>query len=127
MASFGAKSMSRVREADPDLQRVLHRAIKIMNFTVLDVYRSNERQLLMHSQGVSKALPGQSPHNYQPALAVDIAPWPIDWGDKGRFYRLAGIMEACAKEECVEIEWGGDWTTLLDMPHFQRKGWKELK
>ena len=127
MPSFSAKSLNKVRQCHPDLQRVLNRAIKVMDFTVLEGHRSPERQLLMHSQGHSKALPGQSPHNYEPSLAVDIAPWPIDWEDKGRFYRLAGVMEACAKEEQVDIEWGGDFKSFFDGPHFQLKGWKDLK
>jgi len=127
MPKFSAKSFGKLRECHPDLQKVLSAAIEVYDFTILEGYRSPEKQLIMHSQGVSKALPGQSPHNYQPALAVDIAPWPIDWEDKGRFYELAGVIKACAAYEGVDIEWGGNWKSFLDMPHFQLKNWKEMK
>lgn len=125
MPTFSANSMAKLRECHPDIQKVLMEAIKVVDFTVLEGYRSNEKQLLMHTQGTSKALPGQSPHNRSPSMAVDIAPWPIDWEDKGRFYRLAGVIEACASKLGIELEWGGDFKGFFDGPHFQLKGWRQ--
>ncbi|MBE8727991.1 M15 family metallopeptidase [Flavobacterium hungaricum] len=83
---------------------------------------------------VTNAKGGQSIHNY--AFAVDIAliidqktaSWDVkaDWdGDK-----KADWME------CVEVfkkhgwNWGGDWKTFKDMPHFEKKGfgdWRVLQ
>lgn len=82
---------------------------------------------------VTNAKGGQSIHNY--GFAVDIvfiidgkvASWntKTDWdGDK-----KADWME------CVEIfkkhgwNWGGDWKSFKDLPHFDKKGfsdWKQL-
>lgn len=35
------------------------------------------------------------------------------------YYVLADQMKAAAVRCAVPIEWGGDWTTLKDGPHFQ--------
>ena len=83
---------------------------------------------------VTNAKGGQSIHNY--GFAVDIvliidgktASWDMktDWdGDKKSDWT-----------ECVEVfrkygwNWGGDWISFKDMPHFDKKGfsdWKVLK
>jgi peptidoglycan LD-endopeptidase CwlK len=73
---------------------------------------------------VTNAAPGQSYHNY--GLAVDIA-LVIDgktavWdritdfdGDK-----KADWMECVAVFKKYGWEWGGDWSSLKDYPHFQK-------
>ena len=34
-------------------------------------------------------------------------------------------MKACAADLGVPLEWGGDWKTLKDGPHFQLpRGWR---
>jgi peptidoglycan L-alanyl-D-glutamate endopeptidase CwlK len=38
--------------------------------------------------------------------------WPL-------YDRLAVAMKGAAKECGVRIEWGGDWTSFKDGPHFQ--------
>ncbi|SHG27338.1 M15 family metallopeptidase [Flavobacterium johnsoniae] len=80
---------------------------------------------------VTNAKGGQSIHNY--GFAVDIcliidgktASWDVkaDWdGDK-----KADFME------CVEIfkkhgwNWGGDWKTFKDLPHFDKTGYSDWK
>ena len=59
--------------------------------------------------------------------ASDIAPYPINWGNKMAFHVLAGILFVAAKEEGVKIRWGGDWDgdfsckdqNFHDLPHFE--------
>ncbi len=53
--------------------------------------------------------------------AIDIAPYidgEIRW-DWPPFYKLAKAMKEAARELCVDLEWGGDWRTFKDGPHFQ--------
>lgn len=83
---------------------------------------------------VTHAKPGQSIHNY--GLAVDIcliiegktASWDTakDWDND----TIADWYE------CVKIfakqgwEWGGNWKTFKDLPHFEKKGfsnWRKLQ
>jgi peptidoglycan L-alanyl-D-glutamate endopeptidase CwlK len=90
-------------------------------------YRGKIQQDDDFDRGVSKATFGKSPHNYMPALALDvfyiiggIAKWPMD-----RYRQLAA-------DKPDGIEWGADWNDngrtddekFIDAPHFQVKGWK---
>ncbi|MGK4923324.1 M15 family metallopeptidase [Bordetella hinzii] len=60
--------------------------------------------------------------------AVDLAPLvggAIPWSDWAAFRGLADTMKACAAELRVPLEWGGDWRTPKDGPHFQiPRDWK---
>ena len=39
-----------------------------------------------------------------------------DWKD---FYPLAEAVKEAAKQVKVEVEWGGDWESFKDGPHWQ--------
>ncbi len=127
MPSFGQKSADKLAECDHALQQICERVIKNYDFTVLEGYRSNERQEELFRQGTSKLRAGESKHNTHPSRAVDIAPYPIDWDDTKRFFLLAGFMFQAAAELGVKLRWGGDWDgdwnhkdqSFHDLPHFE--------
>ena len=127
MPSFGRRSRERLATCRPDLQRVLNRAIEVYDFTILDGHRTEERQREVFERGMSKVQWPNSKHNSLPSLAVDIAPWPIDWRDLNRFYFLAGVVHSAAADEGVTLRWGGDWDRdykfddqkFNDLPHFE--------
>ncbi len=60
-------------------------------------------------------------------MAVDIAPYPIDWKDHKRFYYLAGIVKGVASQMGIKVRWGGDWDSdndlndqsFMDLGHFE--------
>lgn len=60
-------------------------------------------------------------------MAVDAAPWPIDWNDTDRFLVFGGFVLGTAREQGLVIRWGGDWDsdwnlrdqTFIDLPHFE--------
>lgn len=93
----------------------------LMDFTILDGERSVERQQALFTKGASKldGINKKSMHNHSPSLAVDIAPYPIDWDDKYKFAILASLVFKAAAEEGVKLTWGGHWLTFKDMPHFE--------
>lgn len=102
--------------------------------------RTFEEQNLLYAKGrtspgkiVTNAKGGQSIHNY--GFSVDIClildgktasfDTKADWDDDKKSDWM----------ECVEVfkkhgwNWGGDWKTFKDMPHFEKKGfseWREL-
>ncbi len=49
--------------------------------------------------------------------AVDICPYPVDWGDLKKFDAISEAMFAAAKEVGVTLRWGADW----DMDGFPRE------
>ncbi len=51
--------------------------------------------------------------------AVDVVPYPVDWNSIPKFEAIARAVKQAAAELKVRIEWGGDWTSFRDRPHFQ--------
>ena len=119
MASFGKRSSERVATCHPDLQKILHEAIKMYDFTVLCGHRGKEDQNNAFAANKSNKQWPDGRHNSTPATAVDIAPWPIDWDDVAEFHYLAGIIMAVAEKYDIKLTWGGRWTHPKDCPHFQ--------
>ena len=127
MPSFGTQSTEILGTCHPTIIQICNRAIQVYDFSVLEGYRSSKRQDTLFRQGKSKLRAGESKHNSNPSLAVDLAPYPIDWEDPRRFYLLAGVMFSAAHELNAVIRWGGDWDrdwihtdqTFHDLPHFE--------
>ena len=107
-------------------------------------FRSNEEQLRLFNQPkdgkdnngngiideasekVTQALPGQSPHNFMPSFAFDIgfintSTQKMDWNIK--YFKQ---FSECIKKVSGVTECGIDWK-FKDAPHFELKGWKQLK
>ncbi len=86
-------------------------------------YRSGEEQNKLYSQTpkVTNAKAGQSPHNYNPSFAFDIAFIGVNkkviWTAK--YFKM---FADCIKSDVVS--WGGNFKSLVDMPHFELKDWK---
>lgn len=110
---FSNFSESRLKDLDPRLVRILRRALGygIIDFKVVETYRSIEAQQEAFRQGNSQidGIHKKGKHNYYPSLAVDIYPVPVDTKDNSRFYYLAGIIMAAAKEIDIHLTYGGDW------------------
>ena len=113
MYKFSSKSQRKLDECHEDIQIICQHLIKYIDFTVITGYRSKEEQKVMVEQGKSKTM--NSKHNNMPSLAIDIAPYPIDWNNRERFYYLAGYFMGIAKMlKAVgtiesEFRFGGDW------------------
>ena len=113
---LGNKSRSKLHGVHQDLVLVVNRAIEIttQDFTVLEGLRTVERQKQLYSTGKSKTMKSR----HLTGHAVDLAPWPITW-DWEYFYPIAEAMKDASQEVGVPIEWGGDWKSFPDGPHFQ--------
>ena len=131
MPEFSETSEQRLATCHPDLQQVLRAAIGGgPDFTVLCGHRCQEDQDRAVREGRSQVRWPHSKHNQDPALAVDIAPWPVDWDDANRFRLLAGYVLGVADTLGVELRWGGDWDRdyseadegFRDLPHFELVG-----
>ena len=116
MYRLGNKSKSKLQGVHPDLVAVVKSAITLteQDFTVLEGIRSIDRQEELVATGKSKTMNSR----HLTGHAVDLAPWPISW-DWEKFYPIADAMKEAAADLGVDIEWGGDWTSFPDGPHFQ--------
>ena len=116
---LGATSLSRLKGVHPDLVKVVKRAIDLtpIDFTVLEGLRTKERQAALVAKGASKTM-----NSYHiTGHAVDIAPLvdgKVTW-DWKYYNQLAPVIKQAAKELGVTVEWGGDWKSFKDGPHWQ--------
>jgi hypothetical protein len=94
---------------DKRLVKILDEAILVYDFTLICGHRTEEAQNEAFATGASKKQYPDSKHNSWPSIAVDVAPWPINWNDSLAFARLYGIIEAIAHDQGLELRWGGDW------------------
>jgi peptidoglycan LD-endopeptidase CwlK len=103
----------------PDLVRVMRAALLAspIDFRVVEGLRTIERQRQLIRAGASQTLNSR----HLTGHAVDIAPivggkvrwdWPL-------FHRLAEVVKGSARDLSIPIEWGGDWRSFPDGPHFQ--------
>jgi len=110
MPTFGTKSKQALQKVDPDMVRVLDRAIKKYNFSVIWGYRNEEQQNEMYANGATRNPWPTSNHNHNPARAVDIVPYPNGYAASHReFCELATYVYEAANELEVRVEWGGHW------------------
>ncbi len=121
MAVFSKTSRQHLDTCHPDLQLLMEEVIKRTDVTILCGHRDEAAQTDAYIHHVSKLQWPKSRHNSYPSEAVDIAPYPIEWSNIERFKQLATIVKECAARLAIDVEWGGDWNTFLDYPHWQLK------
>jgi len=115
------RSKQRLSGVHPDLVDVVKRAIEIteQDFSVTEGIRHIERQRQLVATGKSTTLNSR----HLTGHAVDLVPYPVSW-DWEYFYPIADAMKQAAEELDVDLEWGGDWKSFPDGPHFQLN-WKK--
>ena len=125
-------SLGRLEGVNPDLVKVVKRAIEItqQDFLVVEGVRSKEQCYINYGKGrtAAQCIAKDVPASYaQPKLAkvtwltnplsskhvsgkaVDLVPYPVDWNDVSKFDQIAKAMFAAAKVLGVSIRWGADW------------------
>ena len=105
MPRFGKRSKERLRGVDRRLVSVLNELIKIMDVTIIEGLRSEQRQEKLLKEGSTKTKFSK----HIEGKAVDLAPYPIDWEDRDRFHYMGGMIRGIAKQLNVPVRWGGDW------------------
>lgn len=126
MPRFGPRSERELATVHVDLQRVLRDVIGYIDFVVLQGLRGKADQQRAYREGKTRKVWPLSAHNVPVrvagvdprnwvedptgmSLAVDIAPYPIDWTDLKQFTLLAGQVLATGRHMGVQLQWGGDW------------------
>lgn len=127
MPKFSQKSEERLLTCHPDIVKVCRELIKQYDFAVLCGHRGKEEQNAAFDAGNSRLIYPQSAHNRVPSHAVDIAPYPVDWGNLVHFREMLCRFDALAKlmrergEIDSEFEYGADWDSFKDYPHIEIK------
>lgn len=119
MFSLSDRSKAKLSGVHHDLVRVVELAMTMTreDFMVGEGIRTLERQLELVAAGKSQTMKSR----HLTGHAVDL--WCLDGGkvvwDMPRYRRLAEIVEKAARAVGVPVEWGGNWKSLRDGPHFQ--------
>ena len=128
MKKYSDRSKTALATCHPELQRLFYKVLAYdYDHAILEGHRGREAQNEAYRTGKSKLRYPYSKHNQEPSLAVDVAPWPIDWNDSHRFYHFAGFVLGIAAALNIRLRWGGDWDsdfdlrdqTFFDLPHFE--------
>ena len=119
MFVLSTKSESRLVGVNPDLIRVVRRAIELttMDFMVLEGLRTIARQKQLVAMGASQTMHSRHITGHAVDLAA-ILDGKIRW-DWPLYHKLSEIVKQAAKNINIPIEWGGDWESFKDGPHFQ--------
>ena len=138
MFKFSQKSIDNLKGVHPRLTILMGVALQDspVDFTIFEGVRTLARQQELYAQG--RTAPGpivtnadgvvkKSNHQIQAdgqGYAVDLYPYVnggIKEKDTESFKKIAKHIKATAKRLGYNIEWGGDWTNPVDMPHFELK------
>lgn len=122
--ALGAKSKERLKGVHPDLVRVVERAIQLteVDFSVIEGLRTVARQQQLVKSGASKTMRSRHLTGHAVDLAA-VIDGEIRW-DWPLYAKIAKAVKQAAAEVKVPIEWGGDWRTFKDGPHWQLP-WKK--
>lgn len=148
MFNYSKQSLQKLEGVHPDLVKVMKLAItnspydfKISNGvrtsaeqyalycqgrTVLTDKKGNKLGKVTNCDGITKKSNHQAKADGY-GYAIDIAmldpnnPKEVLWNDIAMYTKVANHIKAIAKEQGLRIEWGGDWKSFKDYPHFELK------
>ncbi len=115
MPKFSQSSFSKLSTCHLDLQALFFEVIKYFDCTIIEGYRNKADQEKAFAAGNTQLHWPEGNHNRNPSMAVDVAPYPIDWTNSKRMYWFAGFVMGIAQKLKDEgrmthsIRFGGDW------------------
>lgn len=125
MYSFSKTSLERLDTTDPRLQHIFKEAItdSPIDFGIPPYggKRTVEEQQELFKDGKSRADGVNKKSYHQTGKAVDVYAYVdgrASWDEK-HLTLIAGHVLGTAKRLGYDLEWGGNWRTFVDMPHFQ--------
>lgn len=118
--AFSKRSEENLRGVHPDLVKVIRRALELtdIDFMVIEGKRNEARQRDLVASGKSQTMNSR----HLTGHAVDCAPLvnrEIPWKDWSKFKLVADAVLQAGKELGIDVEWGGNWKSFKDGPHFQ--------
>ena len=116
--------MSKLKGVHEDLVSIMVGStfVSPVDFGISEGLRTKERQRELVRDGKSQTMNSR----HLTGHAVDIfiykdkkAVWEFD-----EYIPVANLIKAIGSDKGITIEWGGDWETFADAPHFQLS-WNE--
>ncbi|WP_390900426.1 M15 family metallopeptidase [Serratia fonticola] len=116
---FGQASEKNLNGVHPDLVKVARRALELspVDFKITEGLRTVERQRQLVAERKSQTM--KSRHITGHAVDVFALPTKAGSWDMSYYRQIAAAFKQASDELQIPVEWGGNWTTLKDGPHFQ--------
>lgn len=136
MAVLGKQSKNNLKGVHPNLVKVIEEAIKEtpIDFTITSGVRTLKEQQALYAQGrtkpggiVTKADGIKNKSNHQAKAdgyghAIDLCPYvngQLDWDNENNFRVISAHVLATAKCLGIKVVWGGNFKSILDLPHYE--------
>lgn len=118
---FSRRSEDNLKGVKPQLDDVVRRALELssVDFDITEGLRTLERQKQLYAEGKSQTMNSR----HLTGDAVDVVAYvggAVSW-DFPLYRKISEAFKQAGQELNTPIEWGGDWKTLVDGPHFQLK------
>lgn len=132
LVKLGRTSSRRLSTCCPAIQEIVRAAANDPNcpcdFGVVCGGRGKDAQEKAFAEGKSNARWGSSDHNVMKgdkpySMGVDLAPYSSAlrnyiWEDDELYAALALHLMTTASKLGYRLEWGGNYTSIKDMPHY---------
>ena len=125
MPKFSQESFSKLSTCHLDLQVLFYEVVRYFDCTVTQGHRNQHDQDEAFRLGATTLKWPNGKHNRQPAMAVDVYPYPMDLSSEpkniARYYLFAGYVCGIAEQLKAQgkmghsIRWGGDWDSDKDL------------
>ena len=119
MPYFSERSLDRLGTCHNDLVVLFREFIKTMDCSIICGTRSEEAQEQAYRENRSQKHYPYSLHNGEPSMAVDIAPYPINFDNRERFLIFGATIMQIARQlhesgmMSHRLRWGGDFKDEL--------------
>lgn len=119
---FSKRSIENLTGVHPELILITSLALQYseIDFGVTEGLRTKERQQVLVAQGKSQTLHSK----HLTGDAIDVAAYvggKVSW-HWDHYVEISRAFKRAADELGIPLEWGGDWKSFKDGPHFQRSG-----
>lgn len=139
--SLNRQSLEELKHAHPELQRLILAAVSEgLPIQILDSRRGKKEQEEAFKRGTSKVHFGDSAHNWDPSVALDIVPDPLSWSDLSGFkrnYEVIGFWNPATNKghglaktlkipiRCLaDPNMDGNTRDGWDWPHYELTPWR---
>jgi peptidoglycan L-alanyl-D-glutamate endopeptidase CwlK len=121
---FSHRSEARMVGVHPDLVRIARRALELspVDFGITEGMRTLERQKQLVAAGASKTMKSR----HLTGHALDVVAYvgsDVRW-DWPLYTTISKAFKQAAIDLKLHVEWGGDWRSFRDGPHYQL-AWRE--
>ena len=121
MFKLSKKSLAKLDEVNPDLQKLVKSAIGLstIDFGISEGMRTKERQQLLYDSGKSQTMNSR----HLTGHAVDVYAWKdgaVSWEFED-YETINVAFSQAAKLTNTPFVWGGSWKSFKDGPHFELK------